>query len=172
MKKIFVLLAMGFISCTAIADSKPSDASLEELLSITEAHKIVDNMLPQMETMIITSARQSLAGKTPDAEQRDLIEKVVAKTTALVRQEITYQQMKPLFMKSYRDNFTQEEITEFLKFYKTKAGQAYLKKMPAVTQAANIDMQIKLTSLLPRIQKFSEEALADSQEKRKTAPDE
>ena len=128
-------------------------------------------MLPQMEAVIKSSAQQSLAGKTPDDEQKEVIETVLAKTNALVRQEVSYEKMKPIFIKTYKDTFTQAEITGLIEFYKSKTGQAFLKKMPSVNQAATVDMQIKLTSLLPKIQQISEDTLNEVNARRKTNVD-
>jgi len=171
MKKLLILLSICLASATVSADTKPSDSSVEELLTLSEAYKLVDNMLPQMEAMIKSSAQQSLEGKTPDDEQREVIETVLVKTNALVKQEVSYEKMKPIFIKTYKDTFTQTEINGLLEFYKSKTGQAFLKKMPSINQAAAVDMQIKLTNLLPKIQQISEDTLSEVRARRKTTID-
>jgi uncharacterized protein len=47
----------------------------------------------------------------------------------------------PIYMRTYRDSFTQDEIDGVIKFYKSAAGQAYVKKLPLVMQNVMREMQ-------------------------------
>ncbi|MFO1389452.1 DUF2059 domain-containing protein [Cellvibrio sp.] len=157
MKKLIAITGLCLISLTAFADSKPSDASLEELLVVTESQKLMDGIWPQMERMMSDTAKRSTTEGQFTQEQKEVLDRNLAKMSAVIKEEFAFEKMKPMFINIYSDAFTQEEVDGMLKFYKSKAGQAVIKKMPQVMQGSMVMVQTQMQTLGPKIQKIQQE---------------
>jgi hypothetical protein len=55
-----------------------------------------------------------------------------AKMSTVVGQVLDWNSMLPIFMRTYRESFTQDELDGMTAFYKTPAGQAVVKKMQQI----------------------------------------
>jgi hypothetical protein len=81
---------------------------------------------------------------------------------------LNWDQLQPIYMRTYRDSFTQDEIDGVIKFYKSAAGQAYVKKLPLVMQNVMREMQGLMKPLQEKmlaIQKESMQELKDLRDK-------
>lgn len=170
MKKFIAIAGICLVSITAFADSKPSDSSLNELLTITDSQALIDGMWPQVEAAINNSAKQALGGATLNSDQQAIMQDANAKLAALFREEFSYEKMKPLMISIYKDAFSQDEVDGMIKFYKSKAGKAVTKKMPLVMQATMANVQTQMAGIMPKIQKIQMEAIEQVKAKADSAP--
>ena len=65
--------------------------------------------------------------------------------------------MQPMMINLYDKQFTEQEISDMLAFYKTESGQAILKKMPQVMQASMQMSQALVQDAMPEIQAIAGE---------------
>jgi len=154
LKKLFLLL---LVCASPALAATPSDASIKQLLTISEAHKTVDNILAQMEGRMNQFAQQAVRGGKITPEQQKSIGKMNAKIAALLKDELNWNKMEPFYIKLYKDTFTQEEVNGIIAFYKTPSGQAVLKKMPLLVQNSLVETQNRLRTLAPKIQQIQKE---------------
>ncbi|HKC15875.1 MAG TPA: DUF2059 domain-containing protein [Steroidobacteraceae bacterium] len=120
---------------TAQADEAPvSDASLRELLEVTQAHKILDTVMGQVDTTIRNTTTQALAGKSLTPEQQTIFDDGRHQMVSVLNEALSWDIMEPLYMDTYRRSFTQSEMDGMLAFYKSPAGQAMIAKLPLVVQ--------------------------------------
>jgi len=159
MKKLIAITGLCLISMTAFADSKPSDASLNELLTITDSKALIDGMWPQVETMMNNAAKQAVGSNTLNSEQQKVMQDANAKVAAVFKEEFSYEKMKPMMISIYKESFSQDEVDGMLAFYKSKAGQAVIKKMPVVMQSTMANVQTQMSSIMPKIQKIQQDAV-------------
>ncbi len=59
--------------------------------------------------------------------------------------------VKPQYIRLYQETFDQDEVESLIHFYKSPAGQAFVKKMPILTQKTMAMTQSQLQSLLPKV---------------------
>ncbi len=168
MKKIIAILGICLASTAAFAETKPSDASLDELLTITDSQKLVDGMWPQVEGMMNNAAQQALGNTTLNSEQQKVMQDSNAKVAAIFKEEFSYEKMKPMMISIYKESFSQDEVDSMIKFYKSKAGQAVVKKMPLVMQSTMTNVQTQMSTIIPKIQKIQQDAI--EQVKAKAGP--
>src|SRR6478609_7617977 len=102
MKKLIAITGLCLISMTAFADSKPSDASLNELLTITDSKALIDGMWPQVETMMNNAAKQAVGSNTLNSEQQKVMQDANAKVAAVFKEEFSYEKMKPMMISIYK----------------------------------------------------------------------
>ncbi|MCY7313902.1 MAG: DUF2059 domain-containing protein, partial [Pseudoxanthomonas sp.] len=88
-------------------------------------------------------------------------------TSQIVRQALSWEQMRPLYLEVYRKTFTAEEVRGITRFYQSRAGQSLLDKTPALTQ--NL-MQAMEQKMIPMLEQLQGELQTVAEEKAKAAP--
>jgi hypothetical protein len=153
-----VVLAAG---ATATAgDSKPSDESLRRLLAATEAHKLLDAVTAQMEGTMKGFMRQAFEGKDLSPEQQRSVDGIQTKMGAAVREQMTWEALEPMYLRIYRDSFTQEEVDGMIAFYESPAGRAVVRKLPLVMQNTMAEMQKLMRPVMEKLMKAAEDETA------------
>ena len=170
MKKIIAIAGLCLLSISAFAEQKPTDASLEELLTITDSQKLIDGMWPQVEGMMNNAANQALGNTNLNADQQKILQDSNAKMANVFKEEFSFEKMKPMMINIYKDSFSQDEVDSMVKFYKSKAGKAVTKKMPQVMQASMANVQAQMAIIIPKIQKIQQDAIAEIKAKETPAP--
>ncbi|RYZ84437.1 MAG: DUF2059 domain-containing protein [Moraxellaceae bacterium] len=170
MKKLIAIAGICLASATAFAETKPSDASLNELLTITDSQKLIDGMWPQVEAMMNNSAQQALGNVTLNSEQKKVMQDANAKVATVFKEEFGYEKLKPMMISIYKESFSQEEVDGMLTFYKSKSGQAVIKKMPLVMQSTMTNVQAQMSTIIPKIQKIQQDAIEQVKAKADKAP--
>ena len=73
-KTAAALLVLLFSAGAAPADeAPPSDASIRELLAITDARNLVEGVRDQMNGVMDEAMRQALKGRTPSADEQAVL---------------------------------------------------------------------------------------------------
>ncbi|AMP12966.1 DUF2059 domain-containing protein [Collimonas pratensis] len=162
MRRFSILFFAVFFS-TAVHAASPSDASIEELLNSMHAEKIMDLMLPAIDKSMHQSMAMATEGKTLSAKQQQILDASTAKMMALMKDEMSWDKMHPMYVQIYRESFTQEEIDGLVAFYKSPAGVAYINKMPAVMQKTMGLMQTRMAEMIPKMKAAIQQAVEDVQ---------
>ena len=158
----YIILLAYFAMCPAIAAEPPaSEASVRELLCITQSQKLVDGTMGQVDAMMQRSMKQALAGQTLTADQQRIMDNMRTKTIALFREDMKWETLEPMFIDVYKQSFTQKEVDGMLDFYKSEPGQAVIAKMPLVMQNTMQAMQGRMAVMLPKLQQLQQDAIAE-----------
>jgi hypothetical protein len=158
--RIIFLAGLLFITQVALAEETlATDASIRELMEITQSHQLMDSAMAQMDSIVQASMQQAMAGYTPTAEQQAVIDDMGQKMAALIKQEMRWEVIEPKMVDLYRQSFTEEEVAGMLAFYKTPAGQAVIKKMPLVMQRSIAMMQEIMSPMMPKMQAIVRDAM-------------
>jgi len=152
---IFILI----LSLATIAAAAPAgEKSIKQLLAVTETHKIADSVLARMNAQMNNFVQTSLKGNNPTAKQQKAISKMKDRMVAVIREELSWEKLEPMYIRLYKETFTEEEVAGMLKFYKTPAGRAVIKKMPTLMQNIMQESQkIIVGATTPRIQKIQDD---------------
>jgi hypothetical protein len=159
--KYLACLAVIFTLPAFAVDSRPSDASIRQLLAITQARKLVDGIMAQMDGMMKNTMQQAMHGHPVTPDQQKIIDGMQARTVALLRQELSWDNMEPMYIGLYSGIFTQEEVDGMLAFYKTPSGQAVIRKMPVLMQNTMAEVQKRMVPLMQKMQALEQETLAE-----------
>jgi hypothetical protein len=157
-------LIVGWVLCVsaaAAAEAPASAASIQEMLRITEARKLVDSMFTQLETIMRSSMQHAIKGRTISAEEQKIMDGMTTKTLAMMREELSWDKLEPLYLRVYQKTFTQEEVDGMLTFYRSPAGVAVIKKMPMVIQQTMSEMQERMGPMMQRIEAAVQETIAE-----------
>src|SRR6202021_1725294 len=118
-----------------------SYASIRQMLELTNAQQMVAGMKAQMTTMMNAGMQNAMRGQTVTPERQAILDRMAAKMSAVFDEMLSWDALLPIYLRTYRDSFTQDEIDGAIKFYKSAAGQAYVKKLPLVMQNVMREMQ-------------------------------
>lgn len=140
----------------------PTEESVKELLRVTQAESMMENMYGQVENAMRQGMRQASAGQTLSAEQEKMLDIAPRKFVAVMRQELNWAVMSPGFVQIYRDTLDQSEVDGLVAFYKSPAGQAFIQKMPQILQRSMALSQSQMASFLPKMRTAMEEAMKEA----------
>jgi len=148
----------GILICVAVsavrADEASKTAKVEEFFRISHT----EEMLNQTLTMVLNQSKsgmmQQMMGVTQTQAQTDSTNELQTKMVAILANSMSWEKLKPIFVKAYADAFTEEELDGMLVFYKSPAGQALIVKTPSImAKTMNLTQQI-VASAMPEIQKL------------------
>ena len=145
-----MLAAMGL--CVPAIAAPVSAESVEKLLALTQVEKLLVSVRTQTDQMVTTTTTRMLDGRQTSPEERKRMSEFQAKALATMREEMSWERMKPLYVQIYVETFTQEEIDGLITFYESPPGRAYIAKMPAVAQKSMAIMQERMVPLMRRMQ--------------------
>lgn len=166
MTKQHGILLTCLLWCGLACAAPPSDASLEEMMSIGNVHQLLDSVKTQMDGISKGAVNQALQGKELTPERQAIIERMQDKIAVLMHDTLDWDTLKPMFFRVYRQSFTQEDVDGIIAFYKSPAGQAMISKMPLVMQ----NMMSEMTQMMkPMQQKMLEIQHETLEEMKKTA---
>jgi hypothetical protein len=171
MNKLLAAAMVWTLMCgsAAAANNAPaSDASIREMLELTNAQQMLAGMKGQMNAMMNTAMQNATKGQTVTPERQAVLDRMAAKMSAVVTDVLNWDDLLPIYMRTYRDSFTQDEIDGVIKFYKSPAGRAYLKKLPLVMQNLMGEMQGFMKTVQDKmlaVQKESMQELKDLKDK-------
>jgi uncharacterized protein len=161
MIKRFLILFVLSCSLGFAADTPPSEASVKQLLETAQAHKLVDTMMGQFDTVMKNAMQQATQGQTVSPEVRKDIDRRQAELVKVLREELSWDKLEPIYLRVYQKTFNQEEVNGMIAFYKTPTGQALLNKMPLVMQNTMTEMQQRMGPMMQRIQRMQQEVVAE-----------
>ena len=151
-----LLLAVLTFSVSTPA-APPSDQSINQLLQLTKVDQHMDSVFIQMEGAMKASLQQVTKGKPLSAAEQAVLDRQQAKMTGLMKEELSWEKMKDLYVQAYRETFSQEEIDGLIAFYQTPVGQSFVSKQPELTKRTMTIMQQRMAPMMQRIQKMSQE---------------
>lgn len=147
MKRIFVASLLTVCSWMAQA-APPTPESIELLLDLVQAEKIMDGIKPQVQGAMKASMDQALKGRKPNAEEQKVLDAYLLAATHIVNDTLTMDRLKPLHLQLYSQHLTQEEVDGMITFYQSPVGRSMVTKMPHIMQG----VMAALPSLLAPMQ--------------------
>ena len=161
MRRLVTLICLAATLATAQA-APPSEASIEALLTVTKAERLLDGMYANIEQMMRQSMQAAVQGQTLSDEQRRVLDAAPARLAKVMREELSYASLKPLYVGIYRESFTQDEVDGLLAFYRSPAGVAMIEKMPLVMQKSMVGVQQRMGPIMDKLRQAMEAAVADA----------
>lgn len=126
----------------------PTPESIELLLDLVQAEKIMDGIKPQVQGAMKASMDQALKGRRPNAEEQKVLDAYLLAATHIVNDTLTMDRLKPLHLQLYSQHLTQEEVDGMITFYQSPVGRSMVTKMPHIMQG----VMAALPSLLAPMQ--------------------
>lgn len=160
MKYLLGLLLCCLLSTSAWAQ-KPTDASIEKLLVLTRTEANLKTMMQQSANLIDNTIEKSWErmGYPPETRKKMLAARQAIRN--ILREDLTWEKIKPMYVSSYQETFNQKEVDAMIAFYSTPEGQAILDKMPLVMKRADGHVRKILEQMMIKLQEIAPKILAD-----------
>ena len=159
--RMVLILLLALPALPALAQqTPPSDESLRQLFAATHASKIVDLYLAQFDTGMQAGMRAALNGKTPNAKQQQIVDDMRARLMGVMKESLNWEKIEPIMTDIYRKDFTQREVNDMLKFYRSPTGVAVVDKMPLAMQQAGQSVQSLLPPMIEKLQQIQKDTTA------------
>lgn len=162
--KMLFLAATLFLANICLSEPA-SRESVEEMFALTDMDKIMDGVYGQMDTMFT----QIIAEMNITEDERPIMADYANKHSALVRTELSWNKLKEPMIDAYAQVFTEEEVGELIKFYKTPIGKKMLAKMPELMQTSMRTVQESMKNFLPKMQALQKELVNELSNKASVA---
>jgi len=152
--RVWLTLMACLLLASGAQAAPPSDAEIERLLKASRAQGMLDAIGPQVEAM----QRQQFERLVGDdaklsPEQRAEAKRLQSRSSQIMRQSLSWEQMRPLYMDVYRKTFTGEEVKAMTRFYESPTGKAMLDKTPLLMQNLMAAMQQKVMPMIDALEK-------------------
>lgn len=162
MKRLLIALLAALFFMPAFA-APAQDASIQKLLTLTEAQKLNDAAIANSNEMIDSSLKPVLRLDDMTAEKKKIVESFLAEYKQIVKEEFSWDKMLPDYIRIYKETFTEEEIQDLITFYESPTGQMFVRKMPVIMDKASNVMRQRMTSILVRMNMALNSALNTAQ---------
>jgi len=164
MTKNLALLLASFLLCAAAHAEPPSEASLDALFEASHARKTLDSVYPLVDQAFRQGLDATRRSRPLTPAQQKVLDGMPAKMSQLMREELSWDKMHPLYAQIYRETFTQEEVDGLVAFYKSPAGIALVNKMPIVLQKTMGLTQSLLGPLMQKMEGLVKQAIEEAKE--------
>lgn len=138
----------------------PSTASIEHLLDVSHAQRLIGNLQVQIASIMRNSARQTGQMKHLSGADQALLNQEVEKLLAEMNDFLAWDRMKTVYVDVYSQTFTQKEVDALTAFYSTTEGQSILLKLPAVMQKCAAILQPQIMQRMQQSQAQFQEFVA------------
>jgi hypothetical protein len=149
------ILSIGLLcGILASAQELTKEAKIERILDLTNANAIIDQVFNQIKTMTA-----SMLPKDATPEQSAKAQEMQNQILDLVKARMSWDKIRPEYVKIYSETFTEDEVSGILAFYESPAGRAMLSKIPALLSKSTSIVQTQMGDLMPEIRRLAKENL-------------
>ena len=115
MLKTFLCSSLLVLSAQVCA-APPTDESLNELLRVSRIESTLDQMYAGMDRMIRQNLAQAAAAQTLNEEQQRVLDAAPARLSAVLRSELSWEQMRPVYVAIYKESLDQSDVDAMIAF--------------------------------------------------------
>jgi hypothetical protein len=163
---IVVAIVFSLVRLASAADAPPSEASVKQLLELSHAHQVLDNMMSQMDGLMRNAMQQATHGQSPSPEVQKSFEKARNDVQKAFKEKFTWSKLEPVYVRIYQKSWTQDEIDGMIAFYKTPTGQSVINKMPVVMQNSMNETMQMMAPLMERVEQMQQEMASETDAKK------
>lgn len=147
---IAILLAA---MCTIPAWASPAkDATIEKLLVLTEAQKSADAAVADADAFIQSTVQPMSEQTNIPAERRQAMKTCLDDYRKMIRENLSWEALKPEYIRIYRETFTEEELLDLNTFYESPTGRMLVQKTPLLENKMGALMEQRMKVMMDRLQ--------------------
>ena len=154
----FLIVATLGLSATLCHAAPPTAASIETLLEVTKAKALIEQMPAMVEPSMRAAMQVEVGEQQLSDEKKQAMEKFQKQFIEIMRDELSWERLKPMYLQLYAETLTQEEIDGQIAFYRTPAGAAVINKMPLLMMKSQALMTARIGPLIQRMKAAVKEA--------------
>lgn len=149
-------------TCLALQAAQPTPESVRKLLEVTQSAALVEQAFASVEQMVRQGLEQQVGGRKLTDEQRRVLDLAPTRIAAVLKQEMNWDTLEPIYVAIYQEAFDQVEIDALIAFHQSPVGRSYVSKMPQVMTRSMQVMQSQMQSLSPKLKQAMDEVLREA----------
>lgn len=156
---LLLVLAGALIPC-AIAQNAPDpakEAKAEELFTLMHMDRTYGQLMSQLTEQTDQMLKQMLPEEAMTGEQAKQLDAFRAKVNAMVVQQMSWDALKPDYVRLYADTYSAAELDGIIAFYHSPAGQAMLDKTPELMKASSSIAMSHMGQVEPKLRQMIDE---------------
>lgn len=161
MRKFLIATILAF-TASQVRAAPASSESVEQLLVLIKAESLVETMFAGADQTMRRGVQEAIGARALNVEQQRIVDAIPQRFVGAMRQEFNWPAMKPAYLRIYQESFEQDEIDGLIAFYGSRAGQAFIAKMPVVMQKSMELSQEQMRTLLPRMIRIIDDAMREA----------
>jgi len=163
----FLIILVLSCSATFGQSTVPSEASIKELLELTQqSRKVTDSVTAQINQLMNSAIEQVTKGEKLPPNAQNRVDQDKSEIAKMMHDILDYDKVLPMDVRIYQKSFTQAEVDGLVAFYKTPAGQALISKMPVVVENTFAEMRTMITPITQRIQQMQQSLIVEMQKEK------
>jgi hypothetical protein len=160
--RVLVICACLLAAAPAMAnDGPPSDASIDQLLTLINARQLLDQVKVQADAMFTAALRTAQQGQTPSPERQAILDRMKSKMAAVLSETLTWESLEAIYIRTYRASLTQDELDGMITFYASAPGQAVIHKMPLIMQNVMAETQGMIKPMQEKLAEIQKQTLQE-----------
>ncbi len=153
MNKILLIILLALLTYSQTYSQSKTD-DIKELFKLMQTEQIIDHSMTNMANAI----QQQVKGQIPDENKFKEYMGYVMSEAGKVTKQMVYSDMVNIYDK----NFSQQEIKDYISFYKTPSGQKMITMQPIVQKEF---IQVMSNEYMPELQAKFKAKLAEMNQK-------
>lgn len=154
MRALVCGFALFLLGTSAALASPAKDTSVRELMAVMHERDLSRVLNKRIDAMMDNAMRSSLEGRSPNPDEQKAIDRMRRSMHALMNQFIGWKYLEPVFLRLYKETYSEEEIQGMLAFYRSPAGQAVIEKRPLILQKGTEFMQAQMRASAPKMRQI------------------
>ena len=154
MKSILLAISVLLASYTLpvwAEDAPASEASVREMLRITQAEQDYQDSMVQVQTHVLRLLEERMT-TMPAKINTERLRAFQANLAATLLEESSWDKMEQDYIHLYQHTFSQTEVDGMLTFYQSDIGRALVAKTPQLTRKSMEMATERLKQALPRVE--------------------
>lgn len=158
-REICLLIFVGVFALLSLSYAQEDEHRklAEELLRLTETDKNIERTFEMVKQMQMGQVNNIQLSEELSREDKEMIASMQGKIMDIIVKEMGWDNVKDDFIDIYVDVFTKDELEGIIAFYKTSAGQKFVKKQPELIQKSMEVSRKQMNRLMPKIQGIIQE---------------
>ena len=146
-----------FIAFPACADEASKVAKIEEYFRLSRLQQTMEASMrtasQQMNTQMLSQITGARMPKELEADFEVYQERIVA----VLEEALSWEVMKPEYIRMHLDVFTEEDLDGIVAFYRSPVGQRFVEQTPQLMSRAYELSQRRLVAIAPRLRELNRE---------------
>ncbi len=157
-----ILIAVVAINvCSSVwADMDAHRQAAEQVLKLTNAHRMLEPMIRQMQQSQLKQLEEMKLSK----EAHVITKKYILQMNELLKAELAWDKMEDDYINLYASVFSEKELGELVQFFKSSIGQKMVEKNPDLMHEVMLLGQNRLMNIMPQMQAISDEMVRELRE--------
>jgi hypothetical protein len=153
-----ILPLICLFAATALrADEATKIQKLEEYFRLTKTEETMQQSFEIITKQLKSGVLQQLTGAKLDSTHQKLFDEFNVKAEKLVVDGLSWKKLKGDYVKLYAELYTEEELDEILRFYRSAVGKAMVDKQPVLMTKSGAIAQKKMLEIIPQLQQLSKD---------------